>query len=81
MKIYFQRRFNMKPNDNGFTLGEHEENNLLYKFRLANHKYFILECNPQDEEAEEKVLLTTSNSTKAYEEWNKIKRPEKFKGR
>jgi hypothetical protein len=71
----------MKPNENGFTIGEHEENNLLYKFRLSNHKYSILETNPSDEESEDKVLLTTSNSAKAYEEWNKIKRPEKFKNK
>ncbi len=68
----------MRQNEHGFTIGEHEENGRKYKFRLSNRKYSILECVPDSDE-KPKTLLVTPNSTKAYEEWNKIKRPEKMK--
>ena len=66
----------MKNNDQGFILGEHIDGNITYKFKLSHHKYYILECK---EEQEDKVLQQINNMTKAYEEWNKIKRPEKLK--
>ncbi len=66
----------MKNNEHGFTLGEHVDGNKTFKFRLSHHKYYIIECAP---EQEDKVLQQISNMTKAYEEWNKIKRPEKNK--
>lgn len=66
----------MKNNEQGFTLGEHVDGSKTFKFRLSHHKYYIIECN---DEQEEKVLQQISNMTKAYEEWNKIKRPEKAK--
>lgn len=62
-------------NEHGFTIGEHSENGFLYKFRLSNHKYSILQCT----EEETKTLLTTPNAAKAYDEWNAIKRPERVK--
>ena len=67
----------MKQNDHGFTIGEHEENGMKYQFRLSNRKYSILECAPDSDK--QNTLLVTPNSAKAYEEWNKIKRPEKMK--
>lgn len=69
----------MKNNEHGFILGEHVDGSITYKFRLAHRKYYIIECRGEREEKEEKVLQQLSNMTKAYEEWNKIKRPEKGK--
>ena len=66
----------MKNNEHGFILGEHVDGSITYKFRLAHRKYYIIECR---EGQEDKVLQQISNMTKAYEEWNKIKRPEKGK--
>lgn len=66
----------MKNFDHSFTLGEHVEGNKTFKFCLSHHKYYIIECM---DEQEDKVLQQISNMTKAYEEWNKIKRPEKLK--
>ena len=70
---------NNNNNDHGFILGEHQDGAVTYKFRLAHRKYYIIECRGEQEEKEEKVLQQISNMTKAYEEWNKIKRPEKVK--
>ena len=66
----------MRNNEHGFILGEHVDGDITYKFRLSHHKYYILECK---EEQEDKVLQQISNMNKAYEEWNKIKCPEKTK--
>lgn len=66
-------------NDQGFILGEHQDGNKTYKFKLANHKYYIIQAVANGEEVTENVLEQISNMTKAYEEWNKIKRPEKSK--
>ena len=70
---------NNNNNDHGFILGEHQDGDITYKFRLAHRKYYILEYRGEGEEKEEKVLQQITNMTKAYEEWNKIKRPEKTK--
>lgn len=70
---------NNNNNDHGFTLGEHIDGNITYRFRLAHRKYYIIECRGEGEEQEEKVLQQITNMTKAYEEWNKIKRPERVK--
>lgn len=67
----------MKQRDNGFTIGEHIENNFKYEFRLANRKYSIVKSFEEENE----VIFTSSNSEKAYEEWNKIKRPERVKNK
>ena len=67
----------MKQRENGFTIGEHIENNIKYEFRLANRKYSIVKS--MEEESE--VIFTSPNSEKSYEEWNKIKRPERVKSK
>ncbi len=67
-----------------FTLGEHAVGNRHYRFRYDGRVYRILDrlVRPGDEdtaeEAEETLLLEEENAPKAYEAWNRIKRPERF---
>ena len=59
-----------------FTLGEHTIGSRHFRFRYDGRTYLILEQEP---EAEEKILLEEADSRTAYDAWNRIKRPERFK--
>ena len=59
-----------------FTLGEHALGAKRYRFRYDGRTYLILEEQP---EQEEKTLLEETESRTAYDAWNRIKRPERFK--
>ena len=61
-----------------FTLGEHTLGNRSYRFRYDGKVYHILE--KRGEEEEEALLLEETDSRKAYDAWNRIKRPERFGG-
>lgn len=64
-----------------FTLGEHAIPGKHYRFRYDGKVYRILErpvnAN-EEEEAEESLVLEEADSRKAYDAWNRIKRPERF---
>lgn len=59
-----------------FTLGEHTIGTRHFRFRYDGRTYLILEEQP---EQEEKILLEEADSRTAYDAWNRIKRPERFK--
>lgn len=67
-----------------FTLGEHTVGSKHYRFRYDGKQYRILEkhvsLGEEDafDEAEEILVLEEENAPKAYEAWNRIKRPERF---
>lgn len=60
-----------------FTLGEHTVGSRSYRFRYDGRIYRILEQQPEQEET---LVLEEADSHKAYEAWNRIKRPERFGG-
>ena len=60
-----------------FTLGEHSDALRHYRFRFDGRVYHIL---ARRQEQEEELLLDESDSHKAYEAWNRIKRPERLGG-
>lgn len=67
-----------------FTLGEHTVGSKHYRFRYDGKQYRILEkrvpLGDEDasEEIEETVVLEEENAQKAYDAWNRIKRPERY---
>ena len=65
-----------------FTLGEHTVSGKHYRFRYDGKTYRILErpANLSDDEPEqaETIVLEETDSRKAYDAWNHIKRPERF---
>lgn len=61
-----------------FTLGEHTLGSRSWRFRYDGKVYRILE--KRGEEEEEALLLEETDSRKAYDSWNRIKRPERFGG-
>ncbi len=61
-----------------FTLGEHTLGSRSYRFRYDGRTYQILE--KRGEESPEVLLLEEAESQKAYDAWNRIKRPERFAG-
>ncbi|MBQ8684450.1 MAG: hypothetical protein IJ518_08060 [Clostridia bacterium] len=61
-----------------FTLGEHMLGNRSWRFRYDGRIYHILE--KRDGQEEETLLLEEPDSRKAYDAWNRIKRPERFGG-
>ena len=68
-----------------FTLGEHTTGSRHYRFRFDGRVYRILErrINPSgdvSDEEEETLTLEETDSRKAYDAWNHIKRPERFGG-
>ncbi len=66
-----------------FTLGEHAVGSRHFRFRYDGRIYRILERQVSSEGedlTEEKLLLEESDSRKAYDAWNRIKRPERFGG-
>ncbi len=76
---------NSKPNNQSqsrefFTLGDHSIGNHYYQFRFDGKVYHILEQTilPSGEKGEEVLQLEESDSRKAYDAWNHIKRPERF---
>ena len=69
-------RHGQRPAREYFTLGEHTIGTRHFRFRYDGRTYLILE---QESEQEEKTLLEESESRAAYDAWNRIKRPERFK--
>ena len=65
-----------RPAREFFTLGEHTIGARHFRFRYDGRTYLILEEQP---EQEEKTLLEETDSRIAYDAWNRIKRPERFK--
>ena len=65
-----------RPAREYFTLGEHTIGSRHFRFRYDGRTYLILEQEP---EQEEKTLLEEADSRIAYDAWNRIKRPERFK--
>lgn len=68
-----------------FTLGEHSSGSKHYRFRYDGRTYRILERlanvrQDEENEPEENIILEESDSRKAYDAWNHIKRPERFGG-
>ncbi len=67
-----------------FTLGEHEIGSRHYRFRYDGRIYRILEHLvvredvESETEPEETLVLEEADSRKAYDAWNRIKRPERF---
>ena len=59
-----------------FTLGEHLIGSRHFRFRYDGRTYLILVEEP---EQEEQILLEETDSRTAYDAWNRIKRPERFK--
>ena len=66
------------PEREFFTLGEHTLGSRSYRFRYDGRIYHILE--KRGEESPEVLLLEETDSKKAYDAWNHIKRPERFGG-
>ena len=63
-----------------FTLGEHLISNRQYRFKYDGKVYHITEqLILPEQETEEKLLLEESDSRAAYDAWNHIKRPERFR--
>ena len=69
-------RHGQRPAREYFTLGEHTIGSRHFRFRYDGRTYLILE---QESEQEEKTLLEEADSSTAYDAWNRIKRPERFK--
>ena len=65
-----------RPAREYFTLGEHTIGNRHFLFRYDGRTYLILEEQP---EREAQTLLEETESRAAYDAWNRIKRPERFK--
>ncbi len=65
---------NNEHNITKFTLGSCEVEGKKYEFRYDNGTYSIVLL--KDEENFD-VNLTTKDKEEAYQEWNKIKRPDK----
>ena len=65
-----------RPAREFFTLGEHTIGTRHFLFRYDGRTYLILEEQP---EQEAKTLLEETESRTAYDAWNRIKRPERFK--
>ena len=65
-----------RPAREFFTLGEHQIGSRHFRFRYDGRTYVILE---QESEQEEKTLLEETDSRTAYDAWNRLKRPERFK--
>ena len=78
------RHGNHRPAREFFTLGEHEIGSKHFRFRYDGRIYRILEhpviaADAQPEtEPEETLVLEEADSRKAYDAWNRIKRPERF---
>ena len=69
-------RNGQRPAREYFTLGEHTIGSRQFRFRYDGRTYLILEQEP---EQEEKTLLEETDSHTAYDAWNRLKRPERFK--
>ena len=65
-----------RPAREFFTLGEHTIGTRHFRFRYDGRTYLILEEQP---EQEAQILLEETESRAAYDAWNRIKRPERFK--
>lgn len=65
-----------------FTLGEHTAGGRYYRFRYDGRTYRILERAAGEGHGEEEDILRLEepDSRKAYDAWNRIKRPERYGG-
>ncbi len=66
-----------------FTLGEHAIGSRRFRFRYDGRVYHILERQVNDEGedvVEERLLLEEADARKAYDTWNRLKRPERYGG-